>query len=275
MSIFNSLLSDYKLHKKTRTTKHSSYPARFLVPDDQVSWKTGFPAYHPVSFNAPIVMDVATPWADPPFPDKISRKLTSFEGEVVFNENGFPLNPFGRSGLSGRGVLGKWGANFAVDGLITTCDETHSLKVLTIVRKDTGETAIPGGMTDPNESVYETRNRELAEEIAVTTKDLAGALYEKLVFRGYADDPRNTDNAWIETSLIHSHLPHEVAANMMLSAGDDAKDYHWIAVTIDTIKHFYASHGFVLLIALKEMLHSSAVLLNDRVQQELLKLFDE
>ena len=47
---------------------------------------------------------------------KISR--VSFLGpyEVV---DGLPLNPKGRTGLYGRGLLGRWGPNHAVDPLVT------------------------------------------------------------------------------------------------------------------------------------------------------------
>lgn len=30
-----------------------------------------------------------------------------------------PLNPLGRTGLSGRGVLGRWGPNHAADPIVT------------------------------------------------------------------------------------------------------------------------------------------------------------
>lgn len=33
--------------------------------------------------------------------------------------NGYPLNPIGRTGISGRGVLGRWGPNHAADPVVT------------------------------------------------------------------------------------------------------------------------------------------------------------
>lgn len=33
--------------------------------------------------------------------------------------NGYPLNPMGRTGISGRGVLGRWGPNHAADPVVT------------------------------------------------------------------------------------------------------------------------------------------------------------
>lgn len=34
-------------------------------------------------------------------------------------ENGYPLNPLGRTGIVGRGVLGRWGPNHAADPVVT------------------------------------------------------------------------------------------------------------------------------------------------------------
>lgn len=58
----------------------------------------------------------------------------SHEGkyEIV---NGVPRNPFGRTGMCGRGLLGRWGPNHAADPVVTRnvlvhktrLDSTHSL----------------------------------------------------------------------------------------------------------------------------------------------------
>ena len=42
------------------------------------------------------------------------------------------------------------------------------------------------------------------------------------VYRGYVDDPRHTDNAWIETTAFHFHCPPEIGDKLPLAAGDDA-----------------------------------------------------
>jgi ADP-ribose pyrophosphatase len=58
-------------------------------------------------------------WADPgetngikwnEIDNKIDRR--SHHGKNVI-ENGYPKNPVGRTGLSKRGLLGKWGPNHA------------------------------------------------------------------------------------------------------------------------------------------------------------------
>jgi ADP-ribose pyrophosphatase len=221
-------------------------------------------------------LDVKTPWADPNDITKITHALISCEGPLKFSAQGLPLNPFGRTGISGRGLLGKWSANFAVDGLITTIHpETKIFQVLTITRSDTGETAFPGGMVDPGEDVFDTRNRELEEEISLNKDDLADPLYEKIAGRGYVDDPRNTDNAWIETTVIHTHLSYEKAKQMNLTAGDDAKDFKWLDVTKKSIGNFYASHGVTLLLAIKELINQRSLPIDEASRTFFRKTFEE
>ena len=260
----------YKSHTKSRTEKHASYPSRYFVPDDKIIWDIPFDAYQPTEFTAPVVLDQNTTWADPQDITALTRVFESFEGDVKFNAIGVPLNPMGRTGLKGRGVLGKWGANFAVDGIVTTLNpNSNLLEVLTITRCDTGETALPGGMVDAGETAMETRNRELEEEVSVKSTDLANHLYEETLASGYVDDPRNTDNAWMETTVIHTHLAYENASAMQVCAGDDASDFKWLPITTESLSSFYANHGLSLLLAVKEMLQSKSSPIDKTITAEL------
>ena len=42
----------------------------------------------------------------------------------------------------------------------------------------------------------------------------------EVVYRGYVDDPRNTDNAWMETTAFHFHCTDKLARLLKLEAGD-------------------------------------------------------
>lgn len=44
-----------------------------------------------------------------------------------------------------------------------------------------------------------------------------------VVYEGYVDDPRSTDNAWIETTAYWYHCPPEVGDQLKFNAGDDAR----------------------------------------------------
>ena len=120
----------------------------------------------------------------------------------------YPRNPVGPTGFSGRGLLGKWGANHAADPLITQKGDDGQLYFLMIKRKDNGQWALPGGMLDTEEAglprgPMQAALRELFEEAGLdlsTQKNSA-----EVIYRGYVDDPRNTDNAWMETVVITSN----------------------------------------------------------------------
>lgn len=61
------------------------------------------------------------------------------------------------------------------------------------------------------------------------------------VYRGYVDDPRNTDNAWMETIAYNFHDESgSTVGNLKLHAGDDAVGVRWLDITTDL--HLYASH---------------------------------
>lgn len=63
------------------------------------------------------------------------------------------------------------------------------------------------------------------------------------------DDPRNTDNAWMETQAVNYHDDDgKSVGRFPLEAGDDAGDVTWMDIQGDT--ELYASHkNFVLAVA--------------------------
>ncbi|XP_077940106.1 ADP-ribose pyrophosphatase, mitochondrial isoform X1 [Gasterosteus aculeatus] len=256
---------------------------RFLVPDDKVEWSQNWPQYNPVSYTDPSV-EKKPVWADPDigsFSPKFNTvdgavDRTSFEGSYK-TENGKPLNPRGRTGVTGRGLLGRWGPNHAADPIVTRwkVDVTkekisHSvskrpiLQFVSIKRKDCGEWAIPGGMVDPGEQVSLTLQREFSEEamnsLAVPASEVAkiseriGELFKSpgfQVYKGYVDDPRNTDNAWMETVAVNLHDESgNSVSELSLQAGDDAAQVQW--VDVDSSFPLYASHTQFLELVAKE-----------------------
>lgn len=179
-----------KIQNKKCLQPYKLYPERAPIADP----------YKPVYFNHP--ENEKRSYAHPESLEEV-RKLTfeSYMGEVKI-ENGYPQNPAGRTGISGRGILARWGANFAADTIITRKNKEDKLEVLLIIRKDTKELAFPGGMVDKGEIISKTAERELLEETGVSL-ELNNAVK---IYEGYVDDPRNTDNAWIETAVYHVHI---------------------------------------------------------------------
>ncbi|XP_077130113.1 ADP-ribose pyrophosphatase, mitochondrial isoform X2 [Ranitomeya variabilis] len=276
-------------HVKALTSPYQgSKVQRRPVPQEKVSWSVEWPEYQPVEYTAPSVL-AQPPWADPPqsnedFCPKYNAldgqvERTSFEGtyEVI---DGWPRNPTGRTGIIGRGLLGRWGPNHAADPIITrwkraTAGEKvqHSetgkpvLQFVSIQRKDCGQWAIPGGMVDPGELVTATLRREFCEE-ALNSLESCGeepdteqriqSLFSQEhlpVYRGYVDDPRNTDNAWMETQAVNYHdETGHILDQLALQAGDDAGKVRWVDVSGSC--SLYANHAqFLQLVAEKRGAH--------------------
>ncbi|WP_397569190.1 NUDIX domain-containing protein [Schlesneria sp. T3-172] len=239
---------------KHRKQSEKSYPPRFPVEESQAAWDLPFPEYDPPEYTAPQVFEHEGDWADPADVKAVNRPFVTRtdRGEVPVrvDEGGRPLNPLGRTGIRGRGLLGKWGRNLAGDPLVTSVDpETGRLQVLVIERGDSGACALPGGMVDEGEAISETVARELREE---TGADLCFQT-SKVLYAGIADDPRNTDHAWMETTVLHQHLNPAARAGLRLRAGDDARAVRWADVDELLLGSMHASHqGFVRL-ALQEL----------------------
>lgn len=271
------------VNKKDGKTKNI---VRHEVPAGLISWDLPFDTYDPIVFNAPHL--VTAPYADPDINDpKFKPKWNHLDGKVNRKshqgpyavEKGLPLNIRGRTGLKGRGVLGRYGPNHAADPIVTRWkrsddgqvveDEVSKRAVLQFVsiqRRDTSEWAIPGGMVDPGENVSEAVLREFLEEALDSTSkgaSAAKAMNEKQVraffeqsgqeiYKGYVDDPRNTDNAWMETVafLFHDDTGKQVG-QFDLKAGDDAKALQWTDVTNDV--QLYASHSHFLRLAAQKL----------------------
>ena len=181
----------------------------------------------------------------------------SYEGRILrIDATSYPRNPRGRTGLRGRGVLPLWGPNHMAEPIVTRYDPARPsvLQMVAIKRADTGEWAIPGGMVDAGEHVSVTVKREFQEEAGNLTDPVQKALFEenvrslfsngKVVYQGYVDDPRNTDNAWMETTAYWFHCSPELGAMLPLASGDDAAAVMWLDVNRSDTKYanLYASH---------------------------------
>lgn len=243
------IASEKPLHVKSRTEKPDSYPTRAHVPDDKVAFATPHATYEP-SYHVDATVLKRPVWADPEDITQVKHAFKSNAGTITFNDKGHPQNPMGRTGIEGRGLLGAWGANQAGDPILTKVNpNSGKLELLVIQRKDSGQWALPGGMVDAGENIFKTIARELEEETTVKL-DFSDA---KHVYQGYVDDRRNTDNAWMETTVKHKHLTGKLAAQVNPHVGDEA-DARFIPLTKADVDSLYASHGTFVKQALREML---------------------
>jgi len=161
--------------------------------------------------------------------------------------------------MRGRGLLGKWGPNHAADPLVTRIKPGTKdvIEFIAVKRRDNGEWAIPGGMVEAGDTISLTLKKEFHEEaqnILKMNPEQARVLQENTkklfdfpttqLYKGYVDDPRNTDNAWMETccTLFHDKGG-DLTRGMRLEAGDDACGVQWMVADVDSPDfRLYASH---------------------------------
>lgn len=122
-------------------------------------------------------------------------------------------------------------------------------------------------MVDSGEDISTTLKREFMEEatdmlsksdedVVKIEKEIEDVFKEGVeVFYGYVDDPRNTDNAWMETTATLFHDDKGIHVGMLkLHAGDDAVGVKW--VDSDRSLQLYANHiSFLEEIAIRLKCH--------------------
>uniref|UniRef100_A0A8D2MFU5 Transient receptor potential cation channel subfamily M member 2 n=1 Tax=Zonotrichia albicollis TaxID=44394 RepID=A0A8D2MFU5_ZONAL len=246
-----------------------SHILRFPVPDEKVPWEVDFPLYDPPSYSAEH-KDMAV---QDPFSLSLESLLKinyntmdglidrqSFHGLYTV-QDGLPLNPMGRTGLRGRGRLHCFGPNHALhpvvtrwrrnlDGSIIRKSLKKMLEVLVAQYPLSDVWALPGGgpaghcPTQPQGALREV------------LRALLRCHPHAQVHKGYLDDPRNTDNAWVETVAISVHFDtqHDLEMkrlNSFLQGCDPELCIRW--QVLDKRIPLHANH--------KELLHKVSTLL--------------
>ena len=137
------------------------------VPPLKVPWTVAYPAYSPVWVGPAVAASGGCDrcwWWYLTYIDGRCRLLCEVSPSVL---SALPLNPYGRTGYVGRGLLPRVGGN---------------LLVFTVLRFPNG-----GLVAMPHPGSLPQRPPPV----------LSGTL----CYRGYIDHPYNTDNAWVEASI--------------------------------------------------------------------------
>jgi len=238
-------------HQKSRQDFYL-YPKRLPVPEEKVSWEQRFEEYTPPTYDSKLVrancrgLATGHHWADPEdyesIKDEIKKRVTLVCGAVQtvgeairFDFSGCPMNPYGRTGLRGRGVLGRWGPNHTADIVISTFSHGKQW-ILAVQRQDAGDWTIPTGMVFDSNSksslllrlcklpqeehelpvVYPplfSAPTDISADVEEEFNTLLSELVEggRVVKSGYVDDPTNTDNAWVENTVYFFHCDARLA----------------------------------------------------------------
>eukprot|EP01045_Picozoa_sp_COSAG04_P010678 COSAG04_NODE_659_length_11458_cov_3.404173_12_plen_559_part_00 len=223
-------------------------------------------------------------WADPTSPpEDLGGRLSFLNGPGqslgdlgMMNRAGYPDISLATAelctGKNGRGRLGRWGPNHAVDTIVTRRDPSHegdgrgALQVAMMFRNKDQMWAIPGkfvsladaeaisrfeghqrpeSVSRVSDSQQDDKAYQIVREVfelegielrKATSHDLFDEIFKKsaqtLVYRGYSDDPRNTNNAWVETSAFHIHCPTDMAEELASTYKHSSRQIQWLDVVM-------------------------------------------
>ena len=263
---------------------------RFVVPDAVRDWETAFPEYQPIEFTDAEVFREPRGTIEPMDRDIIENHTITFnkndgkvdrtragnaehaDGKIKTNKQMLPLNPRGRTGVTGRGVLRRWGPNHAAEPIATrwrrkgptVVKDTYGhpvLEMLLVQRRSDGAWAIPGRILDSavkgimtNDTVRDfimflpvgcDTEDDVPRAVRVDLKRHLNEIFSSSteVYANVINDPRNTDNAWVEATTIRYHdesgdstkdysvqlAPH------MCGEGSEWKSAKWIEINPDTV----------------------------------------
>lgn len=221
------------------------FPGR--APVTYRSWSHPDPTYRPNHYVTPkIAARIGIEGAknvDPTWHREWESETQWADGDTPrLDATGMPLNPAGRTGLTGLGGCKRLGENKAADPVVTrNHPATGKLQVLLGFKPTEQQWALPGGTVDEGEDPAEACSRELLEEVGLSVDMSRGAI----VYQGYVDDHRNTDNAWFSTQARHVHL-HGEQADQDPQASDDISAAKWVDLDSLDSQDLFAGHGGIL-----------------------------
>jgi ADP-ribose pyrophosphatase len=137
--------------------------------------------------------------------------------------DGRPVNPCQQTGRRGQGDLRHWGEQVCADAVVIALDEDGGRWLVMVERKDGHGWALPGGCVEPGEDPGVAALRELREETGLA---LGGVAWQVLPAR-YVPDPRASDEAWMVTVPVRTHLG-TVREFPVVVGADDAARAEWV-----------------------------------------------
>eukprot|EP00055_Hartaetosiga_balthica_P013583 m.70395 g.70395 ORF g.70395 m.70395 type:complete len:1603 (-) comp8308_c0_seq3:3281-8089(-) len=233
------LARGFKYEKPPKFVPKKNYykeAPRVDVPQEMVMWSAKFEGYNPRDFSMSTVMgdgglDASAITTFNSFDKivKIDRRTCNPNGFFdLDNVSGRPINPWGRTGLCGRGHFNWWGPNWLVCLIVTRYkrDETGAIierggrRALEVLVTKTQEGRFPSLLMshakEGEDVLRETSGRTLVEKAMGSREsrefssegksDIMGVLRSaSLVGKVYMNDDRNTDNSWAEACVVSFH----------------------------------------------------------------------
>jgi ADP-ribose pyrophosphatase len=246
--LFQLVADDF--HLKIRGERPESYPPRFRISIDQANWKIKAPEYQPPYYVDEIVLQNDSSkkkngWADPEH-DWSVRGLFKEDKSILKDETGKPLNPHGRTGICGRGMLGHWGPNPSVIPIVTRINtDTKNLEIL--INEFDDEYKLLESFVSLDRTFEEETSHLLKKYYNIDI-----SLSESpLVYDGYLYDLRQTDNAWIYTKSYMFHI--QPNSGLDFPNSFDSYNIRWKIFDPELVNEFSSSRAMLLRNVIQEL----------------------
>ncbi|KRZ24732.1 Mitochondrial-processing peptidase subunit alpha [Trichinella pseudospiralis] len=201
---------------------------RLYVPESESRWKVKSEDYIPNDYTA-----CPSNWqCDPDNPKGI--KFNEIDGELdrrtfvkkkyKIGPDGRPLNPKGKTGISGRGALAYWGPNHAMMTIISRGKGNKEYYVMRSNR--TTSVDAPFLIEYVKKPMLQVFPPTLYQIVIGDMKEIfpEAAILEALekfykessiIYQGYYTDQKNTDNAWSELTILEIDDPSKEYFNVV------------------------------------------------------------
>jgi len=231
--VFDLVADDF--HLKIRGERPSSYPPRLRISIDEAPWLLGCEAYDPPHHVDSSVLEndrmkVEGGWADPENFGLMAADLAAIEARFRADD-GRPLNPHGRTGIAGRGLLGLWGPNAAVAAIVVRQGPaTRQLEIVLGGHEEQQGLALPQGFVLPGEDPQEAFVRIMNSETGWAVDDSV----PELVSQGFTYDRRQTDHAWVEGRGYLAQVE-DVDSASAFEPGGEFDEVRWWPLEADSV----------------------------------------
>ena len=232
------LIEDLAVHDfnvQIRGERPASYPSRQRIPSTLADWAVAAPEYAPPYHVDPAVLDndctkEAGGWADPEDFAELLPQLRALKVEH-YDDEGRALNPAGRTGIAGRGLLGCWGRNLSVTAVVARVGQAPGQAEILLGRRQ-GDSSLhlPKGFVLPGENAETALARVLRNETGWAPELRRSTLLQD----GYVYDARQTDHAWVESHAVLFTVPWG-ATSGSIKAGGDFTEVRWRPLTAHNV----------------------------------------
>jgi ADP-ribose pyrophosphatase len=253
-------------HLRIRGERPDTYPNRLRILIDEAPWTMPCPDYQPAYHVDPSVLEndctkTTGSWADPEDFTRVAP-LKSVPTAAHRDDEGRPLNPRGRTGIAGRGLLGRWGGNQMVAVVASRTNfETLALEVLLGKSQQSGALSLPEGFVAEGNST-ETAITHVLEECTGQRIEGKG----EIIAEGYSYDKRQTDHAWVELEAQLYHLNADAQPSALRSSGAGIQDIEWWPLESATINNLPSSQARLVREATRRLMERGVIERDSAVQ---------